>query len=130
MELPTSSHDIMYLLTCKPAVSRFANVSSVAQIGQTLPDIRTAMAHSEVTSAVRLGRVGATHRMQFECVQIDRGRIDFGNLRSSVTRVGEIDLRSFRLRENYRGLAHLAQQMRIIILIFNAPGSIRRAQSR
>ncbi len=39
------SHDIMYLLTCELAVSRFATIPSVPQIGQTLADIRTAVAH-------------------------------------------------------------------------------------
>ena len=54
------SHDIMYLLTCELAVSRFATRGSVPQIGQTLPDIRTAVPHAGVTPAVLLGHFGPT----------------------------------------------------------------------
>ena len=46
-ELPTGSHDTMYLLTCKLPASRSATVPSVPQIGQTLPDIGTAVAHTQ-----------------------------------------------------------------------------------
>ena len=56
-ELPARSHDIMYLLTCKLPASRSATVPSVTRIGQTLPDIGTAVAHTEAISDRSLARL-------------------------------------------------------------------------
>ncbi len=58
------SHDIMYLLTCELAVSRFATIPSVPQIGQTLADIRTAVAHAVSLLRFCLG-TSVRHRPQF-----------------------------------------------------------------
>ena len=64
-ELVTRSHDINGLLTCKPVVSRLATVPSVPQIGQTLPDIGMAVAHTEAISDRSVARTGLTDEWHF-----------------------------------------------------------------
>ena len=58
----------MHLLTCKPAASRFPTVPSVAQIGQTLQDIGTAMTHTEAISDRSVVRPGLTALLQLRSV--------------------------------------------------------------
>ena len=58
----------MRLLTCKPAASRFPTVPSVAQIGQTLPDIGTVVAQTEAIPDTPLARPGLTALLHFSRV--------------------------------------------------------------
>ena len=55
-----------------------------------------------------------------------RNCIDFGSLRSTVTRVGEIDLCTFRIRQKYGGGPHL----RAVILIHEVGKSGKTAPSK
>ena len=62
IELPVCSHGIKHILTYKLAVGRFVIVPSVPQIGQTLPVIRTVLAHTEAVSDMSVARPGGRNR--------------------------------------------------------------------
>ena len=54
--------------------------------------------------------VGLNHLAQFTANQTRSGCIDFGELRWTPTRFGEIDLCTFRIRQKYRGGSHRSSQ--------------------